>query len=399
MPTGRAADAAPAQPTPAAEALARAGRLAPCLAPEWVPLAELAGRRLAAAVVARRELPPADTSAMDGWAVRAADAARPLRIVSESAAGHAPPGRLGPGEACAISTGGLLPDGADAVLRREDGRAGGDRLVAMADLRPGADVRHRGDDLSAGQELLPEGSVVAAHEVSVVAAAGHEGAFCRRRPQVVVAITGDEVVAPGGALPRGGVIDCNMAGVAAQARAAGALVGAPAHIADDRAATIAALDGLLEQGPDLLVTVGGISHGVHDHVGPALEALGAGWELRGVAMRPGHPVGVAVRGATVVLALPGNPAAAAVAFHLLGRALLGTRDDWPRRARFAAAHPRHPRATAFVRCAEGPHGLVPLGAQGSAQVSSLARARVLAWVEAGRGDVAPGEAVPVSPMP
>ncbi len=120
--------------------------------------------------------------------------------------------------------------------------------------------------------------------------------------------------------------------------------------------------------------MGGISVGAHDHVGPALQRLGARWELRGVAMRPGHPVGVAVCGPTVVLALPGNPAAAAVCFHLLGRPLLGAPEDWTCAAPLARPVARHPRTTTFLRCTEGPGGLTPLERQGPAQLSSLAGA-------------------------
>ena len=164
------------RPLPAGEALALAHELAPRPAPEWVPLAGLAGRRLAGAVSARRDVPSADSSAMDGWAVRAADGGRPLRVRGESAAGHAPLRALSPGEACRISTGALVPTGADAVLRREDGEESGGFLVAAAAPRPGADVRPCGDDLRLGQELLAAETVVAAHEVAVIAAAGHEGA-------------------------------------------------------------------------------------------------------------------------------------------------------------------------------------------------------------------------------
>ena len=386
-------------PLPAGEALALARTLAPRPASEWVPIARLAGRRLAAAVPARRDVPSADSSAMDGWALRAADAGGPLRVRGESAAGHAPLRALGPSEACRISTGALLPAGADAVLRREDGEESGGFVVAASAPRPGADVRPRGDDFRLGQELLAAETVVAAHEVAVVAAAGHAGAFCRRRIRVAFATTGDELVAPGDAVPRGGVIDSNLIGLVAQAEAAGAAVCASSHAPDDRAATLEVLCGLLDEGPDVVITVGGISVGAHDHVGPALEQLGGRWALRGVAMRPGHPVGLAVRGATVVLALPGNPAAAAVCFHLLGRALVGAPDDWRHSAPLLRQFRRHERATTFLRCTEEAHGLVPLARQGSAQLSSLAHARALAWIEPGVGTVAPGTAVPVSRMP
>jgi len=386
-------------PLPAGEALALAHGLAPRPAPEWVPVARLAGRRLAAAVPARRDVPSADSSAMDGWALRAADAGGPLRVRGESAAGHAPMRALGPGEACRISTGALLPTGADAVLRREDGEESGGFLVAAAAPRPGADVRPCGDDFRLGQELLAAETVVAAHEVAVVAAAGHKGAFCRRPLRVAVAITGDELVAPGASVPRGGVIESNLVGLVAQVEAAGAGVCAVAHAPDDRGATVKTFMDLLEQEPDVLVTVGGISVGAHDHVGPALERLGARWALRGVAMRPGHPVGLAGRGSTVALALPGNPAAAAVCFHLLGRALLGMCDDWSHSAPLLRPVRRHLRDTTYVRCTEEVGGLVPLGHQGPAQLSSLAGARALAWIAPGAGGVPAGTLVPVSRMP
>jgi molybdopterin molybdotransferase len=241
--------------------------------------------------------------------------------------------------------------------------------------------------------------VVAAHEAAVIAAAGHAGAHCLRRPMVVIATTGDELVPPGRELPPGCRTESNRAGLAAQAAAAGAVVVGHAHVPDDSAATRSRLGELLEGEPDVLVTVGGISVGLHDHVGAALERLDARWAFRGVAMRPGHPAGVAVRGSTVILALPGNPAAAAVAFHVLGRAVLGVREDWTRLARLAVRHQRHPRATAFVRCTEGPLGLTPLDRQGPAQAASLAGARVLAWVGPGDDTLEAGEPLLVSPMP
>ena len=336
---------------------------------------------------------------MDGWAVSAADVGRPLRVAAESAAGHATSRRLAAGEACRISTGALLPEGADAVVRREDAREIEGRLVVGVAVRRGAHVRPRGDDLERGERLLAAESVVAAHEVSVIAAAGHVGAWCRRRPRVAFATTGDELVPPGADVPWAGRIESNLAGLAAQAIAAGAEPAGSAHAPDEQTTTVATLSGLLDGDPDLLVTVGGVSVGEHDHVSGALTRLGARWALRGVAMRPGHPVGIAVCRSTVILALPGNPAAAAVAFHLLGRVLLGARDDWSRRAVLSAPCPRHPRATSFVRCTEDGEGLRPLVRQGSAQLASLAGARALAWIEPGDGAVAAGTAVCVSALP
>jgi molybdopterin molybdotransferase len=336
---------------------------------------------------------------MDGWAVRAGDGRTALRVAGECPAGHAPRGGLGPGEAFRISTGAPLPPGADAVVRREDGREIGDRLVIGVAVAPGANVRPRGDDVAAGARLLLAGTAVAAHEASVIAAAGHAGARCLPRPRVAFATTGDELGAPGRPVPPACRVESNLAGLAAQATAAGAVVGRHAHLADERSATRTGLAELLDDEPDVLVTVGGISVGRHDHVGGALERLDARWAFRGVSMRPGHPAGIAVRGATVIVALPGNPAAASVAFHVLGRAVLGVSADWTRLARLAAPHRPHPRATAFVRCTEGPRGLTPLERQGPAQLASLAGARVLAWVEPGDDVIDAGEPLPVSPMP
>ena len=384
---------------PADEALARARALAPRAAPEWVALDDLAGRSLARALVARRDLPGADASAMDGWALRSSEAATPLRVVGESAAGHRREERLRPGEAVRISTGAVLPSGADAVLRREDGAESDGWLTAAVIPPLWADIRRRGDDLREGMEILPPGARLAAHDAAVVAAAGHTGVFCRRRLRVAFCTTGDELSAPGSVPLNGGAVESNLAGLAAQARAAGAVPGGSAHAADARKATTATLAGLLDEGPDLLVSIGGISVGAHDHVGPALEALGARWEVRGVAMRPGHPVGIATRGTTIVLALPGNPAAAAVCFHLFGRALLDVGDDWERSAPMAAPLQRHPRDTTLARCVWEGDALRPLGRQGAAQLTSLAGARALAWIAPGAGEVAIGEPVPVSVMP
>lgn len=285
------------------------------------------------------------------------------------------------------------------VLRREDGCEAGGRLVADIVPRPWADVRRRGDDLVQGAELLAAGTRVAAHEASVVAAAGQAGAFCRRRPRAAFCTTGDELVAPGAVLPRDGVVESNLAGLSAQARAAGAVPCTSAHAADTRHGTVDVLAALIHERPDLLITVGGISVGAHDHVGPALGELGARWNLRGVAMRPGHPVGIALCGATVVLALPGNPAAAAVCFHVLGRALLGVGDDWQGTALLAAPVARHSRDTTFLRCARDGDALRPLERQGAAQPTSLAGARALASIAPGKGAVAAGDRVSASSMP
>ena len=301
---------------------------------------------------------------MDGWALRAADVGPPLRVVGESAAGQAPSAPLRPGEAVRISTGALLPSGADAVLRREDGAELDGWLSSPCAPRPWTDVRRRGDDLRQGRSCCPRGRgwrptrsrswrPPATPARSVAGVCGWPSA-----PPVTSSSRRGTVPADGGA------VESNLVGLVAQAGPA--VRSAVRDRARRRrpAATCATLAGLLDAAPDVLVTVGGICGGAHDHVGPALESLGTRWDLRGVAMRPGHPVGMAGGAPPSSSRSPAIPAAAAVCFHLLGRALLGARDDWSHAMPLAAPVPRHPR-DGLRALHDGARGLLPLGAAGS----------------------------------
>ena len=203
------------------EALERAAALAPATATERVELSSLPGRRLARAVTARAPIPPFSNSAMDGYAVRAADTPGTLRLAGESAAGHGAATALAPGQACRISTGAPLPAGADGVVRQEDVRADATEVHVGAAVAPGADVRHRAEDVAEGDVLLPAGHVVAPHEAGVVAAAGHSWALCFAPVRAAILVTGDELTPPGAPLEAGTVYDSNSYGVAAQAHAAG----------------------------------------------------------------------------------------------------------------------------------------------------------------------------------
>ena len=198
--------------------------------------------------------------------------------------------------------------------------------------------------------------------------------------------------------------DASRAGVAAQAEAAGAEVVATEWAPDDQDATTEALRALLDPPgaarPDLVVTVGGVSVGRHDHVRRALAALGVDEEMWGVEMRPGHPTYLGTRAGQVVLGLPGNPVSAAVVFHALGRPLLGHDGDWteehPLAVPWEASH-RH-RAE-LVRCRVEPDGLVPMPRQWSHAISSLAGAEVLAWIPAAAGPLGAGTRLRVSRLP
>ena len=368
-------------------ALERARAIAPPLRAEPVAVPEAAGRTLAEDVRAERDLPPEASSAMDGWALRAADTPGWLRICGESAAGRPADAPLRPGEAVAISTGAIVPRGADAVARREAARVDGALVHVDVAIAPGRDVRARGDVIRRGEVLLPEGHRVAPHEVGGLGAMGRAAVLCRARPRVAVVATGAELVPLGAQAGPAQVHDSSRPGVAAQARAAGARIVASTAVGDDLDETVAVLGGLLDatggDRPDLVITAGGISHGPHDHVRAALARLGVEEVVGGVRASPIRPAYLGRRGEQAVLGLPGNPVAAAVALHLLGRALLRAPEDWWRRAPLTVEVVAGSAMAAFVRCAEGPDGLTPMAAQASHAVTSLAGATALAWIPEG----------------
>lgn len=374
------------------EALDLAHGLAPAMPGEPVPVPEAAGRVLAEDVRAGRDLPAHAGSAMDGWAVRAADTPGPLTMAGESAAGLPAGVALAPGCAIAISTGASLPEGADAVARREIARVDGTTVVVTEAVAPGRDVRRRGETIREGELLLGRGHRVAPHEVGALGAMGRAAVLCARRPRVAIIATGAELVALGAPAGPDEVHDSSRHGLAAQAAAAGALVVASVTVGDDLEDTVAALAALLDAAgdgrPDVVVTNGGISAGDHDLVRPALERLGVEEVARGVRARPVHPTYLGRRGDQVVLGLPGNPASAAVAFHLLGRPLLGARNDWWHRAPLTAAAETRAGRAELLRCVEGPEGLTPRPDQGPHAVTSLSGATALAWVGEDEGGAA-----------
>lgn len=314
------------------------------LPPVALPLDDAHGRVLADTPTSRWQLPGHDQSVMDGWAVRSADLqASPdahvrLQARGESAAGHPHARPLLPGEAVRISTGALIPDGADMVVAQEDGRVHGDHLdidrEQVGEFKPGHFVRRAGSDVLANAPLLPAGSVLGPGELGLLAGCGHTTAPVHRPPRVAILCTGDELV-PVGAWPqRGQVVSSNGLMLAWMAREAGAIV-TDLGIARDEPD---ALRGALERGLDfdLLITCGGISVGDHDLVLPTLIGLRAELVFRRLRLRPGRPCTVlrvpgptasdgASDGASapvLVFALPGNPASAHVGFELLVRPAL-----------------------------------------------------------------------------
>jgi molybdopterin molybdotransferase len=377
-------------------ALELARSLAPARDIELVHVPEAAGRVLASDVAAARDLPAADVSAMDGWAVRADDTPGTLHAVGESAAGAPWEAELRPGEAVAISTGGVLPPGADAVARREVTALEGHRVTVTADLAPWRDVRRQGELIHADATLLPAGHRVAPHEVGAIGAVGLARVPCLRRARAAVLATGAELVPLGDPAGPAQVHDSSRHGVAAQLAASGAEVVAVATVGDDHDETVAAIGAMLDADVDLVVTCGGISVGSHDHVRAALEELCVEEVVRGVRATPIRPTWLGRRGPQAVLGLSGNPASAAVAVHLLGRPLIGAPEDWWRRGPISVAVAGHPERVQLVRCSERRGALVPAQHQGAHAITSLTGTDALAMVPP--GGVAAGEAVAYSRM-
>jgi molybdopterin molybdotransferase len=247
------------------------------------------GRVLAEDVVAAVDVPAFDGSAMDGFAVRAADvrgasdaAPAQLALVGEARAGAPTAAVLGPGEAIAISTGAMVPAGADAVVRVEDTRAHDGHVEILRAVPAGLDVRRAGDDIRAGRTVLVAGTTLGPAELGVLASLGWDRIACARRPRVRVLATGDELVRPGEPLSPGGVRDSNALSLPSLALTTGAELAGVAHVGDDADATREAIAAALDA--DVSVICGGVSVGVHDHVRPALAELGVEQAFWGVAL-------------------------------------------------------------------------------------------------------------------
>ena len=295
-----------------AEARARIlDRLRPTQA-EMVALPDAWGRVTAEPVLARLTHPPADASAMDGYAVRAADARAGawLRVVGAAPAGHPFEHPLGAGEAVRLFTGSVVPAGADTVVAQEDADRDGERVTVRGTPSPGRHIRRQGQDFTLGDPVAPTGRRLNARDVGLIAAGNVPWVAVHRRPRVAVLPTGDEISMPGEAVRPGGVVSSNPHALAALIRAAG---GEPLLLpaARDDAVAIAGVADALSS-VDMLVTTGGASVGEHDLVQRALAGRGFELDFWKIAMRPGKPLFHGWLGTLPVLGLPGNPVAALV---------------------------------------------------------------------------------------
>ena len=384
------------------------------LGAEPVPLRAALGRVLAADVESPHPVPGFDNSSMDGFAVRAVDtrgasAAAPvaLRLADESRAGRPAQSSLDRGQAIAISTGAMVPDGADSVVRVEDTSTRNGRIEVSVEVEPGNNVRRSGDDIKPGAPVLRRGTTIGAAELGVLASVGTGEVSCARRPRTRVLTTGDELLEPGDAMRPGGVRNSNAYSIPALALGAGAEVVAVETVRDDPAATQTAIEAALQG--DVAVISGGVSVGEHDLVKAALDALGVEQVFWRVALKPGKPTwfGMAPGGA-LVFGLPGNPVSAMVTFLLFVRpairALLGAGQRTERVFAILDENlPKPPGRAHAVRCSlelrdDGWHAR-PTGDQDSHVLTSMLGADALAIVPTEGDAPLAGERVEIELLP
>ena len=375
---------------------------------ERVLIAEARGRIVGEALVTRDWQPPFGASAMDGYAVRAADVARPparLRVIGEAAAGHPFVGRIGPGEATRIFTGAPVPCGADAIVIQENTQRAGDEVTVLRGLIDPEHIRRRGLDYVPGLRVLAPGDQLTPRLITLAAATGAAEIVARRRPRVAILATGDELVEPGARqLEPGQIRASNHLGIAAMVEATG---GAPRLLGIARD-TRESLDEHIARAADadILVTIGGASVGDHDLVAPALEARGMTLDFWKIAMRPGKPLMFGRLGSQRVIGVPGNPVSSLVCARLflvpLVRALLGLEPEPHRAIEATTATPlpaNGPRAhymrAVFEQLTDGELSVTAEPSQDSSLLTPLARANALLVRPIGAAAVATGARVPI----
>jgi molybdopterin molybdotransferase len=368
---------------------------------ERVPIEAAAGRVLAEPAAAVVDLPSFASSAMDGFALRAADTPGTLPVVGRVAAGKPAERELRAGEAMGIATGGVVPEGADAVIPLEY-VVEYDNAIELCDpVAEGANVRPRGGDVRAGQTVAEAGVLLGPAHLGALAAAGIAEVSCGAQPRAAVLATGTELRRPGEPLGPGEVYEANGLILAAQLGSAGALVERLAAVADTEDAHREALARGLEH--DVLVTSGGVSVGPHDLVRRVEGELGVEEVFWRVAVKPGKPVSFGVRGSTLVFGLPGNPVSSLVGFELFVRpailALQGHGHPLPRLepGRLGADAKLNPDRDELVRARTRPEGgavvLHPLGGQESHMIVRAAGADALVLLPRGDGALAAGAPV------
>ena len=372
---------------PVDDAIAAILRRVPEPAGESVPLAEAAGRVLHAPLLARHDQPPFNASAMDGYAMRAADVVEGhrLKVVGMSQAGAGFAGMVREGEAVRIFTGAPVPEGADTVIMQEEAVADRDFVSFTAPARPGHSIRPRGNDFATGQVLVEAGMRLSAMQLAVAAAANAATLTVARRPRIALLATGDELVLPGAELGRDQIVASNSFGLRPLLAPYAAAVTDHGIARDDRAALRGKLEAVFAGAPDIVVTTGGASVGDHDIVQDILLELGVTLDFWRINMRPGKPLMFGTRGRTLIFGLPGNPVSAMVTALVFIRpalrAWLGYTGATTWHLPLAGATPPNSARRHFMRAqlVHGPDGpaLLPIAQTDSGHTSSLAHADML----------------------
>lgn len=371
---------------------------------EDVALADAHGRVLREDVAAPSDVPGADNSAMDGYAIRASDVAgasdgqpAALRVIGEIAADADPAAGLSSGTAMRIMTGGTIPEGADAVVQVEHTDAGAEIVKIYRTLKSGTNIRRRGEDMRAGDVVLRAGMPIAAGEMGVLAMVRKQTVRAGRRLTVAILSTGDEIVS-------GRVANSNSLALAALVRDAGSEPRLLPPVPDDREATKSALRTALEC--DVVVSSGGVSQGAYDFVKDALDEIGAETKFWQVAMKPGKPIVFSRAGRRPIFGLPGNPVSCIVGFLLFVRPALRRMMGQTANLFLPSVEVRAGQAFASrgdrrmyfrvqVVARDGNLFALPARAQGSGVSTSMIGANGLAWLEAGTTGVESGSPLPV----
>ena len=337
---------------PVDEALARVLSAGKVLGAELAKLDDVIGRVLAKDLKAKRDQPPFQSSAMDGYAVRHEDLSDPLTLVGVSAAGHGFKRVVKKGQAVWILTGAPLPKGADTIVIQENVSVNGKELVVHEAPALGRNIRVRGLDFKKGAVLLSAGTRVSVRDIGLMAAANAALVLVRKRPRIVLFTTGDELVLPGGNPRDDQIFSSNSQALAAMLNAWGAEVINLGIVRDDMRATVAAIKKASKA--DILVTTGGASVGDHDYVQEALKRSGIKIGFWKIALRPGKPLMFGTKGKLSVLGLPGNPVSALVCARIFLKPLIGKMlgvesQDVPVMARVAEALPANDERQDYLR--------------------------------------------------
>jgi molybdopterin molybdotransferase len=364
------------------EAQARLFALRGAVEAQEVPLAEAVGRWSAADAVALRTQPARDLSAMDGYAIRAADRPGPWTVIGESAAGRQFTGSVKAGQAVRIFTGAVVPEGADCILIQENAARNGNTLTLTSDMpTPGRHIRRAGADFAEGAVLVKAGQWITPPRIGLAAMGGHATLTVRRKLRVAIISTGDELVPPGVACAEDQIPSSNTPMLAAMLAAMPVEVDVRALVRDnlvELTAEFAACDSA-----DVIVSIGGASVGDHDLVRPALIAAGATLDFWKIAIRPGKPVMAGMLGNSVVLGLPGNPVSAYVTAMLLLKPLIahlgGSDAPLPTRinAHLGAALPENGDRIDHIRAILNESVAMPIGRNDSSLLSAMSASNAL----------------------